>query len=607
MSQNPEPSPNLLASAPAEANVNAATATATAPVPPTPIVQVQGQAPAAAAASETDATDRPVSSPRSPHRATSPSSSPHPNPLELGTKQALDPHLSRSLNLESHSSMATPQSSSAVDSPSSEPAQIMDSGSPGPFIKEEASSLDNTDTKTDTRALEEREQQQQQQQQKATEPVATTATTVIPNGHVSIDSPAEPVPVKRGPGRPPRSQMASTPVPAVDTSSDSTSRPRRTPRAVTVSPISGSPVTLGQNIYTTRSQDSTPAVITPEAANPGRMAGQRTSSRQIRTPGKFLTDFSPAPVSTKANTVKATPSNQRPLLNQQPAQEPPRKRGPGRPVTNPNSIHRSAAVAKSAPPSPPPVIPLKRGPGRPPRNPLSVKATPHVVNTASTGSRTKSKSASPTMIRSSNHATINGSRSSTAASTPKSPTSAASEPVTVVRRGPGRPPRSSDSANSSPSSSSPTSSHWKYPTQTQIVIPGSSPTSSRSRKRYNKSEAEEEDAPGSPDGMESGFPLRKRRVVSLINMSTSSQSSARSKPPPPPEPPKPPTPPKPLTPLDRLRQAKVVEQEGKLHEVIDHHDSLARELYHLETYTTMLTYDPVKIKSDHSEKMIRVC
>jgi hypothetical protein len=149
--------------------------------------------------------------------------------------------------------------------------------------------------------------------------------------------------------------------------------------------------------------------------------------------------------------------------------------------------------------------------------------------------------------------------------------------------------------------------YWKYPTQTQIVIPGLSPTSSRSRKRYNKSEAEEEDAPTSPDGMESGFPLRKRRVVSLTNMSTSSQSSTRSKPPSLPEPPKPPTPPKPLTPLDRLRLTKVVEQEGKLHEVIDRHDSLARELYHLETYTTMLTYDPVKIKSDHSEKMIRVC
>ncbi|KAG0380704.1 swr1 complex component [Mortierella sp. AD032] len=136
----------------------------------------------------------------------------------------------------------------------------------------------------------------------------------------------------------------------------------------------------------------------------------------------------------------------------------------------------------------------------------------------------------------------------------------------------------------------------------QLVIPGSSPTSSRSRKRYNKSEAEEEDAPGSPDGIDSGFPLRKRRVVSLSNMTTPSQISSRSKPL---ESPKPPKPSKPLTPLDRLRLAKVAEQEGKLHEVIDHHDSLARELYHLETFTTMLTYDPIKIKSDHSEKMIR--
>ncbi|KAI8600228.1 SNF2 family N-terminal domain-containing protein [Dissophora ornata] len=67
----------------------------------------------------------------------------------------------------------------------------------------------------------------------------------------------------------------------------------------------------------------------------------------------------------------------------------------------------------------------------------------------------------------------------------------------------------------------------------------------------------------------------------------------------------PPRPPKPLTPLDKARHAKIVEWEGKLHEAIDHHDSLARELYHLETYTTMLTYDPVKIKSDHSERMLR--
>ncbi|KAK3843322.1 MAG: SNF2 family N-terminal domain-containing protein [Linnemannia gamsii] len=85
-------------------------------------------------------------------------------------------------------------------------------------------------------------------------------------------------------------------------------------------------------------------------------------------------------------------------------------------------------------------------------------------------------------------------------------------------------------------------------------------------------------------------------------MTTPSQISSRSKPL---ESPKPPKPSKPLTPLDRLRLAKVAEQEGKLHEVIDHHDSLARELYHLETFTTMLTYDPIKIKSDHSEKMIR--
>jgi len=94
--------------------------------------------------------------------------------------------------------------------------------------------------------------------------------------------------------------------------------------------------------------------------------------------------------------------------------------------------------------------------------------------------------------------------------------------------------------------------------------------------------------------------------VSLTGVTTPGQGSTRSKPLPL-EPPKPPQPPKPLTALDRLRQTKVAELEGKLHEVIDDHDSLARELYHLETHTTMLTYDPVKIKSDHSEKMIRVC
>lgn len=61
-----------------------------------------------------------------------------------------------------------------------------------------------------------------------------------------------------------------------------------------------------------------------------------------------------------------------------------------------------------------------------------------------------------------------------------------------------------------------------------------------------------------------------------------------------------------LTPLDKARAVMVAEWEGKLHEVIDHHDSLARELYHLETAQNTLTYDPVKIKADHNEKMLRV-
>jgi hypothetical protein len=61
-----------------------------------------------------------------------------------------------------------------------------------------------------------------------------------------------------------------------------------------------------------------------------------------------------------------------------------------------------------------------------------------------------------------------------------------------------------------------------------------------------------------------------------------------------------------MTPLDNAREQKVKEWERKLHEIIDHHDSLARELYHLETYTTTLTYDPIKIKLDRSERMLRV-
>ncbi|KAF9924257.1 swr1 complex component [Linnemannia zychae] len=571
MSQNPVPS-NLLASAPAEANFNAT-------VPVSLAYTDIAQAPATAAPSETDATDRPVSLPRSPHRATPSSSLSHP--LDLGTKQSIDSQPCHSVNLESTSSMATHQSSSAMDSPLNGLVQIMDSGSPDAIVKEEASSPD-TNTGSDSR--------------KRTDMEATT--TKAANGHTSAESLSEQPLVKRGPGRPPRSQMASAPTLVADISSDLASRPRRTPRTVATLSTSSSPLTV--DTHSTRSQDSTPTVTTPETANPSRMSGQRTSSRQIRTPGKFLTDFSPAPAYNKP-TVKATPSNQRPLLNQQPTPEPPRKRGPGRPISNPNNVHRSGTVAKSAPPSPPPVIPLKRGPGRPPRNPLSPKATPHMVNTVTAVSRTKSKSASPTMVRSSNHSVINGSRASTAASTPKSPTSATSEPVTVVRRGPGRPPRSSDSTSSPPSSSSPSPSHWKYPAQTQVVIPGSSPVLSRSRKRYNKSEAEEDDAPGSPDGIESGYPLRKRRVVSLTHMPTLSQSLPRNKQ----STSEPPKPPKLLTPLDRLRQVKMTELEGKLHEVIDHHDSLARELYHLETFTTMLTYDPIKIKSDHSEKMIR--
>ncbi|KAF9109602.1 swr1 complex component [Mortierella sp. AM989] len=424
------------------------------------------------------------------------------------------------------------------------------------------------------------------------------------NGHAfretalsSNTSAAAETPPKRGPGRPPRSQTLTTA--AIEVSSDPNSRPRRTLRAVT---------TLSST-SATRSQEASSkgSLVTPlaasESARLARPIGQRSSTRNIRPPGKFIEPSSLA-ASGGNNATKATPSNQRPLINQhhqhqqQQAVEQFRKRGPGRPVSNPPNYQRNGAASKASPPSPPPIIPLKRGPGRPPRNPLSPKTTPHVANSVPT-QRTKAKSASPTMLRSSNQNSTNGTKSNSAASTPRSTSSAISEPAPVTKRGPGRPPRNLD-GNGYPAPASPTSPSWRHLNQAQIVIPGS-----RSRKRHNKSDVEEDEDPSAAHSYsgESGFTPRKRLVMSPGQSTVSSQiqntvrsrsTIAESS-----------KPSKPLTPLDKARQIKISEREGKLHEIIDHHDSLARELYHLETYTTTLTYDPVKIKSDHSERMLR--
>ncbi|KAK3808435.1 MAG: SNF2 family N-terminal domain-containing protein [Benniella sp.] len=158
--------------------------------------------------------------------------------------------------------------------------------------------------------------------------------------------------------------------------------------------------------------------------------------------------------------------------------------------------------------------------------------------------------------------------------------------------------------NHLPTSTS-TASSSKHPGQTQVASPN--PTSPRSRKRHNKSETEEEEESSVVDGKDpdSGRTPRKRRALSVTQSSSPKQGQASTKNKV--SVPEPPKVPKPLTPLDKARIAKIAEWERKLQEVVDHHDSLARELYHLETYTTTLTYDPVKIKSDHSERMLRVC
>ncbi|KAG0258634.1 swr1 complex component [Mortierella polycephala] len=416
-------------------------------------------------------------------------------------------------------------------------------------------------------------------------------------------------PVKRGPGRPPRSSMPTQPDArdtAADTSSNSNPRPRRTQRAVSTTPTHGATVATGTRAMraqeTSNKEDNVSAsysmAMATDSTRQPRSMGQRSSTRQIRPPGKFLTDpWTPA----TSSTPRATPSNQRPLFNQQnpKSADYSGKRGAGRPVSNPSNpqYHRNAAAAKSNQLSPSPPVPLKRGPGRPPRNSL----TPQIVTTSI---RTKSKSASPTMARSLNHSVTNGSRTSSGASTPRSQSSVISEPFPVIRRGPGRPPRNAGS-NTSAQSGSASASISGRAAQIQILVPPITTAPTKSRKRQNKSEIEEElSESGCNSSSDSGFTPRKRRIMSSPQNPTSSQSqngANRNKA----TAVNPSKPPKPLTPLDKARQKKVTEWEGKLHGVIDHHDSLARELYHLETFMTMLTYDPVKLKSDHSERMLR--
>ncbi|KAG0053677.1 swr1 complex component [Gryganskiella cystojenkinii] len=423
----------------------------------------------------------------------------------------------------------------------------------------------------------------------------TTLTTAE-----SIESTTtESSPVKRGPGRPTRLELLAkalnNPVPVMD-------RPRRTPRAVTTSPTIGtsvsadsSPGAAGSSIHHESSNKAAIDALSL-ADGPAKAAGQRASSRQMRTPVRLA--FEPSP--TANNATRATPANQRPLLGQNPMTNLTLiKRGPGRPAGSSSSPqhHRQTAARL---PSPPPIVPLKRGPGRPPRNPLTPKPTPQVSTAAATfAAKSKAKSASPTMVRGSGGKLL----SASASPSPRSANTVISEPATPIKRGPGRPPwKYLENNRDNSTSSGSTSSSRNNASQSHTPQPSQQTTStSRSRKRYIKSEDEDDEASENAEG--SGVIPRKKRVVSAA---TTSSVPARSRvaaaiv-----ELPKPVLPPKPLTPLDIARNEKVAEWEGKLHGVIDHHDSLARELYHLETFTSMLTYDPVKIKSDHSERMLR--
>ncbi|KAF9306071.1 swr1 complex component [Mortierella antarctica] len=484
-----------------------------------------------------------------------PSSHVEPEPSNTDMPRRQDPALATELNT-SHNGFGQGDSVSTsldTDSLSSEPAKTISQSPPTDGAKSFTSQPDSSYTTSAhpfTNGVSSSTESKNQ--------IIPQATLVPSN------------PVKRGPGRPPRSLMTK---PADNPNSSRVQEPtrlRRTLRAATVSHTAGRSTSVMhvQHKESESDRGSQSASLTQT-----RTAGQRTSTRHIRTPAKYSDSVTA--------TSRATPANQKSLINRQPSPpEPVMKRGPGRPVSNPHSQHRTVR----SPPSPPlsaPVVPAKRGPGRPPRNPfnpLTVKPAPQVET--SQLSKTKSKSASPTMARSSN-----GQKTS-----PTSPRSANSTPggiqVSLTKRGPGRPKRSdSTSSPSSPSS-------WRYPNDTQIVAPSPNTSSSRSLKRHHKSDVDEEEA-SNISSLESGLTPRKKRVMSLTEGPVLPPKAKEV------------LVPRILTPLDKARDILVAEWEGKLHEVIDHHDSLARELYHLETAQNTLTYDPVKIKADHNEKMLR--
>ncbi|KAG0335970.1 swr1 complex component [Podila humilis] len=385
------------------------------------------------------------------------------------------------------------------------------------------------------------------------------------------DSPVVPVvPVKRGPGRPPRS-LNTKPV-EIKGSQESSTRPRRTVHSLS----SDSP--SAHNDASTNGRH-TSSVSTSQARSPLH----RTSTRHIRTPGKFLESVSvPPPLST------TTSANLKPLLNRRASSPGPVKKR-GRPALHPqNQTPHSSKSTKHILPPPASVIPMKRGPGRPPRNPLTVKASPQLDTSPLL--KKKSKSASPTMARSSNG--YKASPKSAARSTASTPTESLHNSP-PVKRGPGRPRRSDSSSTSSPTSPS----SWRYPVDTQIVAPSSSSSlSPRSQKRYHRSDAEEEDGTFNYSHFDSGLTPRKKRVLSLSDRSSLQVFKGKAMED---------LTPKILTPLDKARAIKALEWENKLQEVVEHHDGLARELFHLETKITMLTYDPVKIKTDYTEPMLR--
>ncbi|KAF9581077.1 swr1 complex component, partial [Lunasporangiospora selenospora] len=444
--------------------------------------------------------------------------------------------------------------------------------------------------------------------------------------------------VKRGPGRPPRSSYVQ---PTSNGSpQESSTRPRRSLRSasLTTSALatvasqipnesSGGGSTNGHHAET--SEESNSNILDGDVMSSSAIV--RASKRATRPPGKYLMEVSTATTSaittapplspssagttSSGGVVRATPANQRPLLEQ-------RARGTTavgmraaatragimghRPLhQQPTGRSRSSTGSPSPPPPPPPpIVPIKRGPGRPPKNPnysrlgvpassasSSTQAGVAVMAACATNARSKAKSASPIMNRGSGqtNGTAKGqSVSPSASSTPRSSISESSfSPPPQIRRGPGRPPKPKEGSHSSP-----LGAHWPG---TVVSLP---PPTPRSRKRHNKNDVEDEEGNTTgPSSGTSGFTPRKKRALSTQGSTPSTHGSNTTM-----------TdmrPPKPLTPLDRAREAKVGVWEGKLHEVVDDHDTLVRELYHLETFTTMLTYDPVKNKADHSDRMLR--